>query len=93
MRPLDSWDISADADERVTLTPAPRRSRALNAAVCVPILIAIVGALAARPIADDYSIEGQLVASGGMTQAFRYWMNSWTSLYSTFAVLNAGSWV
>jgi hypothetical protein len=75
----------------VTVRHARRREwTVLMLAASIPICLAAFGAVAARPIADDFSNEGIQHSTGGMTQAVSWWMHNWTPLYSMFGALSSG---
>lgn len=69
--------------------PPARRGTALLA--CLPLAVVTMGALAARPIADDYVLLGVLRTSDGVFSAFWYWMSQWSAFYTMYALLTLGS--
>jgi hypothetical protein len=74
-----------------TYRPARLRAVLLTALAGLPILIAAIGALAVRPIADDYAVEGTLSSAGSVSAAFSYWMHEWSAFYSMYGLLTAGA--
>ncbi len=54
-----------------------------------PIAIAAIGAVCARPIADDYSLMAKVVR-WGFAGTFSYYMEHWTAPYSASAFLTGG---
>jgi hypothetical protein len=65
-----------------------RLSDATSAVLAATALgAALIGAVAARAIADDYSIVGELSRSGDAPSAFSWWMSDWTPYYSTYGGL------
>jgi hypothetical protein len=80
------------AEPTLSAPSAQVRGRLLRGGVAaVPLIIAALGALAARPIADDYAMEGMLTYTGSIWSAFMQWMNAWTSFYSMWAILTVGT--
>ena len=55
-----------------------------------PLAVAAIGAVSARPIADDYSLMSK-VATQGFVGTFSTYMNHWTPLYSMIGVLAGGT--
>lgn len=56
---------------------------------CAAATVAIIGlgALMARPIADDYTVNARLVTAHGALPAFAAWMKTWTGYYSEYGIL------
>ena len=57
----------------------------------VPIVLAAVGALASRPIADDYWFEANLTTAGNLPEAFSLGIRTWSAFYSMYALLTTGA--
>lgn len=57
----------------------------------VPIVLAAVGALAARPIADDYWFQANLTTAGNLPEAVSLGIRTWSAFYSMYALLTAGA--
>jgi hypothetical protein len=57
----------------------------------VPIALAAVGALAARPVADDYWFQANLTSAGDPLGAFTLGIRTWSAFYSMYALLTAGA--
>ena len=51
--------------------------------------VAVVGALAVRPIADDFVINAKVEQLHGPLPAFGSWMTTWTGYYSGYGLLTA----
>jgi hypothetical protein len=49
--------------------------------------VAAVGAVAVRPIADDFVVNAKLTQAHGALPAFGSWMTSWTAYYSEYGIL------
>ena len=64
---------------------------ALIGAVSLPLVCALVGAVCARPIADDYVVQGYLQVTHTGVAAFRAWMENWTAYYSTYGLMTAAA--
>lgn len=54
----------------------------------IPLLAFITGALAARPLGDDYGLEAALSAHGA-AGAFGWYMTHWSAYFSTYGMLTA----
>jgi hypothetical protein len=84
----------ADQHQRLGFAAAATGARArslLCLAALYPVAVASVGAIAARPIADDYSFLAS--ATDGLIGGFTRWMTEWTGYYSFSWLQNAGAWV
>ncbi len=68
-----------------------RRWTFVALAASAPVVLAAVGALAARPIADDYWFEANLTSAGNLPEAFSLGIRTWSAFYSMYALLTAGA--
>jgi hypothetical protein len=64
-------------------------ARAAVALATATIGVAVVGALAVRPIADDFVINSKVEQLHGPLPAFGSWMTTWTGYYSGYGLLTA----
>lgn len=72
------------------LVAASPGSRTLTVTSYIPLAVLVVGATAARPIADDYGIEAKLTSHGAFG-AVSWWVAHWSAYYSNYGVLTVAA--
>jgi hypothetical protein len=82
--------VSVTRRHRNRKLPDPRWTL-IALAASVPIVLAAFGAIAARPINDDYWFQANLTSEGDVLGAFSLGLRTWSAFYSMYALLTAGA--